>query len=716
MTLDVKLAPDFQYTGAFTGANVDARKQAVARVKAQKAAQQETMEDAWARVFATKLSDADRAKLQAVKQAMDSGKLGRLPEKAGKRFSKAEAQQLHKALVELNREEILKQMVDEMPANYHMVRNLRELRRMVELTMKEPIVAFDVETTGLDVYADVIIGVSFTLPTADLHFYVPSGHHERTELDTETVLREIKPIVDSEDIGKVLHNAKFDIHMLRRHGYDMKGLAWDTQEAMVMLNENEPSFKLKNLAPKYLNKPADTYDELFGKDAPFAPVPIDVATAYAAKDTHLTWLLYEFQHQHLKKMPSVLKYYTEVEIPLIYTVVEMERTGFEIDVEFAVEFGGVMKKQLDIEGAELSKELGGVSLSSPQQLKPALEKYTGLKLENTDAKKTLKPLALEYPLIGRLLEYKSMKTLYTNFISKMPDLIHPKTGRLHASFKQNGAKTGRFSSGGGKINLQNQPREARKSFIAPKGWLIMGGDFSAQEVRCAAHLTGEPLLIEAFRTNRDPYATLASEYFGKTYEECYKLPDGSDAKERKIIKTCYLASLYGTGPKTLSLQLGCSVEEAKKFLDGFFKKYKHIKRWIDATHQEAQKQGFVYLDRDQRKRRVPAAMKRTRGYDGERSYALRQSVNTKPQGSSAIQTKVTMNELDKLCRRKGWKLWCTVHDEVLLLVPENITNEEVDEFEHVMLNSYRFGEVDNKTDIELGRCWGEMKSRKEWFA
>lgn len=693
----------------------ETRKSAVSRAKAkQKPA--ESMEDAWQRVLATKLSDADRAKLLRVKAALEAGKIGRHADKLAKRFSKAEAQALYRDLVEVERESTLKQMVANTPDNYVMVRDYAQLDEMIAELAKEPIIAVDTETTGLDVYSDMFVGMSFTAPTANLHYYVPTDHVEKTAIDTSGALAKLAPILANESTGKVLHNAKYDIHMFRRHGVDMRGLAWDTQEAMRLLNENEMSFKLKDLAPKYLNVKADTFDELFGKDAKFAPVPLDVALVYAAKDTDLTWKLYEFQRKHFAKLPSILEYFEKVEIPLIYAVVDMERNGFKIDVDFAVEYAAEMAIELERDGAYLSEQLGGINLASPTQLKPALEKHVGRKLESTDAKKVLKPLSSEYPLIAKLLEYKKMKTMHSNFISKMPDLVHPATGRLHAQFKQNGAKTGRFSSGGGQINLQNQPKAARKAFIAPEGWLIMGGDFSAQEVRCVAHLTGEPLLIEAFKTGRDPYATLASEYFGKPYEECYKNPDDSDTKERKIIKTCYLASLYGTGAKTLSMQLDCTVEEAKKFLDAFFKKYKHIKRWIDETHREAIRHGYVYLDKNQRKRRVPAAMKRTRGYDGEKAYALRQSVNSKPQGSSAIQTKVTMIGLHGLCKRKGWKLWVTVHDEVLLLVPEDITDAEVSEFEEVMLYSYKFGSVDNKTDIELGRCWGEMKSRKEWFA
>lgn len=686
------------------------RKSAVSRAKA-KQKPPESMEDAWQRVLATKLSDADRAKLLRVKAALEAGKIGRHADKLAKRFSKAEAQALYRDLVEIERVSTLKQMVANTPDNYVMVRDFEGLWDMIAVLEQEPIIAVDTETTGLDVYSDVIVGMSFTAPTADLHYYVPTDHVEKTAIDTASALTKLAPILANEDIGKVLHNAKYDIHMFRRHGVDMRGLAWDTQEAMQLLNENEPSMALKNLATKYLNEPSDTFSELFGKDAKFAEVPLDVAMVYAAKDTHITWKLYEFQRKHFVKMPSIERYMREVEVPLIYAIVDMERNGFVIDLEFAKTYGSEMKLRLDALEAELVEELNGINLNSPAQLKPALEALIGRKLESTDAKKVLKPLAKDYPTIAKLLEYKGDMKLYSTYISRLPELIHAKTGRLHAQFRPNGTVTGRFSSGGNGVNLQNQPKSARKLFNAPKGHVIMGGDWSQQEVRALAYFTQEPTLLEAYATGRDIYASMASEVYNKPYEEC-----GDGTFERKAMKVGVLSCMYGTGPATLAQQLGITRPEADAFIEDFFKRLPMVQAWIDGNKRYAARHGFVWMDGEQRKRRLPDAKKRVRGYDRDKSRAERQATNAIIQGSSAIQTKVTLIALHDLCKRKGWQLWATVHDEVLLVVPEDITDAEVSEFERVMLESYPFGDVQNKTDIEIGRCWGEMKSRKEWFA
>jgi len=677
----------------------------------------ESLADAWRRIFAMKLTESDRRKLTEVKEAMDAGLIGRNPQdcvtKSGrpKAFSKAEALRLWQDLQERKREETLRRMVEETPSNYKLITTDEQFQALLNELTNEPIIALDTETTGVDHFADEIVGISITLPNADKHVYIPIGHTQGEQLDREYVLEGLCEYLESATIGKVLHNAIFDIHMFIRHGIRVQGLRWDTQTAMSMLNENEPSFALKNLATKYLREPSDTFDELFGKNAKFAEIPLDVALVYAAKDTHLTWRLYEFQRHHMEKFPNMLRYYETVEVPLLDAIVDMEQTGFLIDVDYAKKYGNEMMRDIEEKERSLKSKLGDINLNSPAQLKPALEKIVGHSLESTDAKKVLKPLKNKFPVIAELLEYKELVKLYSTYISVLPELIHPNTGRLHARFNPMGARTGRFSSGGNGCNLQNQPKSARKLFVAPEGWVILGGDFSQQEIRCAAYFTQEPVLLNAYAEGRDVYASMASDFYGKPYEEC-----GDGTPERKAMKTGVLAALYGTGPTTLSQQLGCTVEEAKKFLDKFFRKHANVKRWIDETQAFCRKNGFVWMDKQQRKRRLPEAKKRTFGYDADVSRALRQGPNAVIQGTSAIQTKTTIVRLHELCKRKGWRLLATIHDEVLLLVPDTVTREDIAEFEDVMINTYRFGNVPNKTDIELSLRWGEGMTVDEWFA
>ena len=681
-----------------------------------KQALNESMADAWSRILSQKNSPADLSKLQAVRAAMSAGKIGREATTKPKRFSKAEALRLYAKLSLMQREEKIEEVAANVPENYVLVTSKQQLQQIVELALTtETIIAVDTETTGLDVYIDVIVGVSLTLPKNDIHYYIPiKPTKDERALAPEDAFPLLKVIMES-TLEKVLHNAIYDMNMFARHEIDLKNIVWDTMTAMHLLNENEPSYQLKKLATKYLAEPSDTFEELFGKDAQFADVPLDVALAYAAKDTHLTWKLYEFQLRHLSNLPTILEYFREVEMPLIYAVYDMERTGFEIDMQYAKRYGKEMKAEIDVLERSLTEKFGGININSTQQLKPALEDKLGVDLENLDAKKTLKPLAKQFDIVAELLHYRELNKLYSTYISVLPEKVHPVTGRVHARFNPNGARTGRFSSGGNGVNLQNQPYAARKLFVAPEGYAIVGGDFSAQEIRCAAYKTGEPLLIDAFNKGRDPYATLAAEFFKKPYEEVYKNPDDSDTVERKMMKTGMLACLYGTGRNTLALQLKCTPNEAQAFLDDFFSRYKYIKRWIDDTKRFVKENGFVWMDKQQRKRRLPVAKRKTNGYDWEVAAALRQGPNAEIQGTSAIQSKKTLVNLHKLCKERGWKLWCTVHDEILVLMPIDFTMDDIKAFEDVMLHSYTFGDIPNKTDIEISLRWGEGVSVSEWF-
>jgi DNA polymerase I len=692
-----------------------AAKDVAVRVKqasAKKKAANETLDEAWQRILAMKNSEADQARLIEVKQAMTLGLVGRDSE--GKRFSKAEALRMYKVLAESQREQKLADMVESTPKNYRLITTERQFGELLADLKHEPIIAVDTETTGVDYYDDVIVGISLTLPIADYHVYIPVDHDVDEQLSRDYVFERLKPVIESESVGKVLHNAVFDIHMFIRHGIRMQGLRWDTQTAMALLNENEMSFALKNLATKYLNEPSDTFAELFGKNAQFREIELGVALVYAAKDTDLTWRLYEFQRKYMAKMPNVLKYYETVEVPLLDAIVDMEDTGFAIDVEYAKKYGEEMQKEIAEKEKLVLAKLGDINLNSPTQLKPAIEKVVGKQLESTDAKRVLKPLAKEFDVIAELLSYKELTKLYSTYISVLPELIHKNTGRLHARFNPMGARTGRFSSGGSGFNLQNQPKSARELFVAPDGWVIMGGDWSQQEVRCAAYFTQEPVLLKAYEEGRDVYASMASDVYNKPYEEC-----GDGTKERKAMKFGVLSALYGTGPSTLAQQLGITVDEAKSFLEQFFAGLPNVKSWIEQTKEFARKNGYVWMDRQQRKRRLPDAKKKYRGYGKERGEvmrALRQGPNAVIQGTSAIQAKATLIKLHELCKRKGWKLFGVIHDEALVMVPDTITREGIAEFEDVMINTYRFGEVSNKTDIELMKRWGKGVSVEEWFS
>jgi DNA polymerase I len=723
----------------------------------------ETLEDAWARIMQTKAYQTKKAKFDEVRRAMFAGEIGREPGSEGKKLSAAECDRLYKKLQERKREQVLRDLVENTPVNYSLIMCDDDLDKLVDRLKLEKTIAVDTETTGVDVYTDVIVGISFTLPTysfvpsAELgwHVYIPFEHTkgpafskiEWRNMDRGRTLDRLKEVLYDESIGKVLHNAIFDIAMFRRHGYDLLGVVWDTQTAMHLLNENEPSFKLKDLAPKYLKVEASTFEELFGKDAQFKDVPIDIALVYAAKDTHLTWRLYEFQLKHMSKMPTILKYYTEIEVPLLYVIVDLEANGYILDLDYAREYGEELHRRAN----ELEKWLieiltphhdgeGSINLNSPAQMRPAMSKAIGKELPNMDAKKTLKPLAKTNEIVAKYLEYKNVTKLSSTYIDTLPTKQNPTTKRWHSRFNPMGTVTGRFSSGKDKeyeneqqFNVQNQPNEARPMFLAPPGKVLISADFKAQEVRCAAYLSGEPVLIDAFLTNRDPYAMMASEFYGKPYEECYKNPDGSDTPERKEFKVVWLALLYGMSNYTLAENLGISVKEAEAFREKIFGTMPVLAEWIRGNEEFAKKHGFVWADKQQRKRRLPEAKnprkfipygkwkdpkyEQARKHNAAINRAMRQATNSRVQGSSSIQTKKTMIKAWEYCKqRDGWELWATVHDELIFEIPEGFTREDAEAIRDIMINSYKWGDVvPNGTDLEVMYRWGQGVTVEDWF-
>lgn len=711
---------------------------ALMKAAATKRAHTETMDEAWARIMGGKLSERDHERLVAVKDAMDAGKLGRNPadmfNKNGKpkRFSKAEAMRLWSELDAIHAEERLQQMVDNMPDNYWLITDKGRLEAFMRILADETEIVFDVETTGVDIFEDYIVGHVITAINANIHAYIPTKHNtDAPQLDHDYVTEMLRPIYEDARIGKLAHNAKFDMHMLAREGVKLRGLTWDTLEAMKLLNENEMTYALKPLVTKYLGDDSQTYGELFGKRG-FNEIPLDQAVAYAAKDGDVTLRLRNFQREHLAKMPTVLDYYESVEVPLIPVIVDMEAEGYEIDLEFARVYGDKLREEAAEYGKRVFAVFGDININSPVQLKAAIETHICDEIKDTDAKRTLKPLSKEWPVIADLLKYRETNKLLTTYVDALPELIKERTGRIHTQFNQNGAKTGRFSSGGGgTFNVQNQPAEARELFVAPEGWIIVGADFSAQEVRIIAAESGEDVLLEAFAKGVDAYATLASEFFGKPYDECYKRPGGSDTDERKKMKVVLLMSMYGASKYGLATALGITAKEAEKFLADFFAKYSKIDAFIKRTQEFAKQHGYVWIGDKARKRRLPeAAMQRkfipygkyndpkyadAKLKNSAISQAMRQGPNAKIQGLAAIQTKITLIKLKEVADERGWRLWNAVHDEVLVLMPETAGQEDFDALNAVMTQSYLLDGVDNGTDIDVQKRWSVAVSAKDYL-
>ena len=700
-------------------------------------------------IFQSKVSDLDKKRLLDVKEAIEQGEIGSGVETLTK-FSKSHALNLYKELQLLRRDSKIAKMIENKPSNYHLVDTEEALRHLETLLATEGIIGLDTETTGLDFDNDCIVGISLTLPYHDYHCYIPIRHnlHEgEKQLEDTRVLSMLKPFLESEKLKKVLHNAKFDVHMFFRENIDVKGIEMDTMVAMHVLQENEPSYALKNLATKYgkhfgFEDKSDTYEELFGKGG-FENTPLDIGTIYACKDTHLCYQFYKWIDGELRKRPSLYKLYYEIENPTLLIAIEMERNGFLMDLEFANKYLEELNVQLSEYEKKLNELFCGINVDSNQQLSEFLYDVKGIKEVNGRSvdKSTLKKLSGEFEGVSVLLEYRQLKKLVSTYIEPLPQKVWKRDGRLHGSFNQYGAATGRWASNS--PNLQNLPYNARKLIVAPEGKLIIGSDYSQIEPRVLAHMSGDRNLMKPYLEGTDLYSTLASRVFKVPIEEC-----GDGTKYRKMMKTGLLAVMYGTSTFTLSEQLGISVEEAEQFISDFFIAYPDVENFINTVHENVDKVSYVETMFGRKRRflghstvakrynNVMSAIRKRLGrepkkmfeeklpreiksayWEVARDYSRveRQSVNAIIQGSAADVMKLGMIAVYNYLKELGsdWKLLATIHDEILVEIPDTATPEQIQEIANRMIGCVTLA-IPLKSDVEIMRRWGEGVPFKDW--
>ena len=535
--------------------------------------------------------------------------------------------------------------------------NENKIREYVDCAITNGIIAVDTETNGLDRIDGKIAGVCLYTP-GQKGVYIPVRHESfmtgielKTNISPEFMHEQFERMNKS-NIKYVLHNAKFDMHIL----WWMLGIKiipyWDTQIGSQLLNENEPH-KLKVLYKKYVdnadeNSKVASFNSLF-KGIEFNKVPPDVAYMYASFDPIMTYELYQFQYNFIdingkyckgKGLERVAEVFRNIEMPLIQVVFEMECTGVKIDTDLADKLKAQYTKHKDAAEAKFNLEIDKlndkfdklmiknpaaynklfkdgirkVSISSPTQL--AILFYDVLEFESPDKKSPrgtgeaiLK--SFNHPLVDSILEYRSMSKLLSTYIEAIPQHIAKRDNRLHANFNQYGAKTGRFSSSD--PNLQNIPsqkttlsdgtvidagHDIRQMFIAGDGMVIVGGDFSQQEPRCLAHMSDDPHMLQAYLEGKDLYATIASKIYKMPYDECKEFrADGTvnpDGKARRTsVKPVLLGLMYGRGVPSIAEQMKISTQEAQKIIDDFYAEFPKVKEFVDFAQTFARDYGFV---------------------------------------------------------------------------------------------------------------------------
>ena len=761
--------------------NLQQDKQKEDRVKAAKAKKKEagycpTIEEVfitgWTNARGTKKvaikdrknSDADKEKIKAVYDALKNSVLG-LDGINTKDISKTTViNVLYPRLVAIKKEEMIRHLVENAPANYHNVTTIADLLNMAGVIAGEKAIAVDTETTGVT-HDDVIVGYSVTCPMADMHFYVPFRHQTGEQMiDEYDAMTAIKPFLEDSRILKVLHNVKFDHEKFLFDKYSINMVNYvDTMILMYVLNENEESYALKKLATKYgkhfgFNDKSDTYEELFGKGG-FENTPLNVAYIYACKDTHLTWSLYQWQLENLKKQPKLWHVAFDIEMPLIPVLLKMHYRGFNLDMEYAEKYLLELQEQINKMEEELAEYFPDINLNSNQQLAEYL--YGTLKLPDNHNgsvdKDALKELADEYEGVKILLEYRKLTKLKSTYIEPLPQKVWD-DGFLHGEINQMGTKTGRLASEN--PNLQNIPPAARKIFVAPEGKLYMSCDFSKMEIFIACELSGDPNLYDALHSGADVYSVIASKSYGLPIEQC-----GDGTVYRKHAKTALLGCMYGALPFTIAKQVGVSVEEGKEILDNFFNGNPVLTAQIHKCHDLVAAQGYVETLQGRKRRfpEIPAKVKLLKKLDQmiyqktgktgtqwdaeldgiykakkipydlrsnwytlnkEIQRAFRQSFNATDQGSGGDICKIALINLDKyftelnknLPPEKHYHIISTIHDEQLMEVPNDIPQEVIDHIDYIMCHTMPLN-VTMRTDIEFySRYYHDGKSTEQVLA
>ena len=699
-----------------------------------------------------KNSDADKEKIKAVYDALKNNVLG-LDGINTKDISKTTViNVLYPRLVAIKKEEMIRHLVENAPTNYHNVTDMAELSYMINCMATEEVIAVDTETTGVT-HDDVIVGYSITCPKADQHFYVPFRHQTGEKmLSAEICMYAIRPFLEDSRVLKVLHNVKFDHEKFLYDEYSINMVNFvDTMILMYVLNENEESYALKKLATKYgkhfgFNDKSDTYEELFGKGG-FENTPLNVAYIYACKDTHLTWSLYQWQLEHLKKQPKLWHIAFDIEMPLIPVLLKMHYRGFNLDMEYAEKYLLELQEQINKMEEELAEYFPDINLNSNQQLAEYL--YGTLKLPDNHNgsvdKDALKELAEEYEGVKILLEYRKLTKLKSTYIEPLPQKVWD-DGYLHGEINQMGTKTGRLASEN--PNLQNIPPAARKIFVAPEGKLYMSCDFSKMEIFIACELSGDPNLYDALHSGADVYSVIASKSYGLPIEQC-----GDGTVYRKHAKTALLGCMYGALPFTIAKQVGVSVEEGKEILDNFFNGNPVLTAQIHKCHDLVAAQGYVETLQGRKRRfpEIPAKVKMLKKLDQmiyqktgktgtqwdaeldgiykakkipydlrsnwyslnkEIQRAFRQSFNATDQGSGGDICKIALINLDKyftelnknLPPEKHYHIISTIHDEQLCEVPEDIPLEVIKQIEYIMCHTMPL-HVTMRTDTEFYKTY-----------
>jgi DNA polymerase-1 len=550
------------------------------------------------------------------------------------------------------------------------------LRETVQQLMRAELVGFDTETTGLEPMSARLVGMSFAY--GDIAAYLPLAHDypgAPAQVPLARALELLRPWLESTAHKKVGQNLKYDCHVLANHGIELQGIAHDTLLESYVLEVHE-RHDLESLSTRHLGWQTISYDDVTGKGAariPFSAVEIERATAYAAEDADCTFAVHDVLYPRLAADDRLKYVYEQIELPVLPVLLRMERNGVLLDAEKLLAQGHELgKEMLELEQKAYQAAGQPFNLNSPKQIQEILFERQGLPVKkktpsgqpSTD-EDVLAELAADYPLPKILLEYRALAKLKSTYTDKLPRMVDARTGRVHTTYSQAVAVTGRLASND--PNLQNIPirtpqgRRIREAFIAPPGWKIVSADYSQIELRIMAHLSGDARLRHAFARGDDVHRATAAEVFGRALDEV-------SSDERRTAKVINFGLIYGMSSFGLAQNLGIERTTAQAYIDSYFARYPGVKRFMDETRDKARAQGYVETVFG-RKLRLPEIKS---GSPGRRQAAERAAINAPMQGTAADLIKLAMvavqHWLDEA--KLQTRLIMQVHDELVLEVPQ----------------------------------------------
>jgi len=598
--------------------------------------------------------------------------------------------------------------------HYEIVLEWAQLERWLERLRNAELIAFDTETTTLDYMRAEIVGVSFCIE-AGAAAYVPLAHDYAgapPQLDRKRVLEALAPILADPRRGKVGQHLKYDAHVLLNHGLPLEGMRYDTMLESYVLNSVATRHDMDSMAVRYLGVNTLKFEDVAGKGAKqltFSQVPVERAGEYAAEDADVTLRLHQVLWQKLTEVPALARLYEELEQPLVPVLLRMERRGVLIDRDKLRTQSREIAAELNTLIARARAEAGfDFNMESPKQLQQILFEKLQLPVlrktptgQPSTAEDVLEELAASYALPRIVLDYRALAKLRSTYTERLPEQINERTGRVHTSYHQAVAQTGRLSSSD--PNLQNIPvrrpegRRIRQAFIAPQGHVLLAADYSQIELRIMAHLSGDTGLLEAFSAERDVHQATAAEVFGVPL-------DAVSADQRRLAKTINFGLIYGMSPFGLARNLGIERSAAQQYVERYFQRYPGVRRFMDTTRVQARERGFVETVSGRRLYLpdIRAANKQLQ------QYAERSAINAPMQGTAADIIKRAMIAVDAWCEREQApaRLIMQVHDELVLEVREDAIDQVVAAVRERMTGAAEL-RVPLKVDVGVGANWDE---------